>query len=162
MAEYAGKGTTALSIIGTALGGLAVAGGHLSNAAYPAQARASYEGSPACQHDVAMAMAMAEKDAEISRLTSEKYADKVRDDAKQYGIEVYKELKQDITELNNKMNDKWTDQMVVNANLTNGMTALKGQVLSTADLVAQITKTAVPRSAICDFSGSCSGCGSTV
>lgn len=164
MAEYqAGRGTTALGIIGTVLGGAAVAGGGigglLGGNGYYAQ---SYEGSMACHHDIDTAERMAAKDAEIARLRSEKYADQVREDAKQYGIEVYKELKKDITDLKDRMSDKWTDQMVVNANLSNGMTALKGQVVSTADLVAQITRTAVPQSAICNFGGSGCGCGNNI
>lgn len=51
---------------------------------------------------------------------------------------------------------------VVNANLSNGLTALSGQAASTAQLVAQITKTAVPSSAICNFNSGCGSCCSSV
>jgi hypothetical protein len=49
-------------------------------------------------------------------------------------------------------NDK--AQAVVNANLNASVVALNGQVAQTAATLAGITKTAVPRSSICDF-----GCG---
>ena len=158
MADYvAGRGTTALGIIGTVLGGIGTVA-----AAHPGVATAaSYEGSGACMHDIETTKECAAKDAEIARLKAEKYADGVREDAKQYGIEVYKELKKDITELKDAQAAKWTDQMVVNANLSNAVTALDGQAKSTANLVAQITRTAVPQSAICNFGGGC-GCGNNI
>lgn len=178
MAEYvAGRGTTALGIIGTVLGGIGTAAAMAGNAApmgaaYPYNYAPSYDynGQVACQHDICNAERMAEKDAEIARLRSEKYADGVRDEAKQYGIEVYKELKGNLTEvtkeltekidaLKEKQSEKWTDQAVINANITNAITALNGQVKSTADLVGQITRTAVPKSAICSFDGRDGGCG---
>lgn len=175
MAEYvAGRGTTALGVIGTVLGGIgtaaAMAGNPIGGYPYNYNPSSDYNGQVACKHDIASAERMAEKDAEIARLKSEKYADAVRDEAKQYGIEVYKELKGNLTEvtkeltqkidfLKEKQSEKWTDQAVINANITNAITALDGQVKSTAGLVAQITKTAVPESAICSFSGRNGGCG---
>ena len=136
-------------------------------------APAPYERTGACMHDVECAKESAAKDAEIAMLKSERYADKVREDAKQYGIEVYKELKGNITEvtkqitdeiaaIKEKENNRWTDQLVVNANISNGLTALSGQVKGTADLVAQITRTAVPKSAICNFDCGCNGCGNNI
>ena len=133
-----------------------------------------YQKSGACMHDIETTERIAEKDAKIAKLESERYADGVRDEAKQYGIEVYKELKGNLTEvtreltakiddLKERQNDKWTDQAVINANITNGMTALNGQVQATSALVAQITKTAVPKSAICDFGCGCNtGCGNNI
>ena len=158
MAEYtAGRGTTAMSIIGTVLGGVNALGGTgILNGG------ATFETHGATMHDIEDAQKLAAKDAEIAQLRSERYADGVLDKAKEYGIEVYKELKKDITELKDGQSLKWADQMVINANVTNGLTALKGQVDTTAAVVAQITKTAVPRSAICDFGGGCSGCGNNV
>ena len=185
MAEYvAGRGTTALGVVGTVLGGIGTAaamanGGNLlgnwgngcnngcwNNGGYNGYAypvNVPYQASTACMHDVETAERIASKDAEIARLQSERYADSVRDDAKQYGIEIYKELKKDITEIKDTNNNRWTDQMVVNANLTNGMTAMNGQIQATANLVAQITRTAVPQSAICSFgeNRSC-GCGTNI
>lgn len=170
MAEYlAGRGTTALGIIGTVLGGLGAAG-MLSGGGTPLLnngSGAAFETHGATMHDIEDMQKIAEKDAEIAQLKSERYADSVRDDAKQYGIEIYKELKKDITELKDAQNIKWTDQMVVNANLTNAITAMDGQQKATAALVGQITRTAVPQSAICNFGCGCNsgcntGCGNNV
>lgn len=162
MADYvAGRGTTALGIIGTVLGGIGTAA-----AAHPgiaAAAAAPYEATGACMHDVDTAQKMAAKDAEIAQLKSEKYADGVEDRAKQYVIEAYKDLAGRINDMKDKQNDKWTDQMVVNAQLSDAITALDGKASGTANLVAQITRTAVPQNAICNFGGGCnSGCGNNV
>lgn len=162
MAEYvAGRGTTALGIVGTVLGGIGTAAMAGGLPVLGGRAAAPYEAQGACMHDLDQTKALAEKDAAIARLEAERSADKVRDDAKQYVIEVYKELKKDITELKDAQSAKWTDQMVVNANLSNAITALDGQAKSTAALVGQITRTAVPQSAICNFGGSC-GCGNSI
>lgn len=84
------------------------------------------------------------KDAEISRLESEKYTNNAV-------IDLYKYIDGELKSMREQLNAKWTEQAVVNANLSNGLTALSGQAASTAQLVAQITKTAVPSSAICNF-----------
>lgn len=170
MADYvAGRGTTALGIIGTVLGGIGTVA-----AAHPGiGASAAYEASGATMHDIDDVKEVAALKAEIGQLKSEKYADGVREDAKQYGIEIYKELKGNLTEvtreltekidsLKEKQSEKWADQMVVNANLSNAITALDGQVKATAALVGQITRTAVPQSAICNFGGSCGSCSNNI
>ena len=161
MADYvAGRGTTAMSIIGTVLGGLGVLGNHAGTILNSGDA---YEYHNATMHDIEDTQKLAAKDAEIAQLKSEKYADAVRDDAKQYGIEIYKELAGKINELKDAQSLKWTDQMVVNAQVSDAITALDGKATNTASLVAQITRTAVPQSAICNFGGGCNGgCGSNV
>ena len=172
MADYvAGKGTTAMSIIGTVLGGLGVLGNHAGTMFNSGDA---YEYHNATMHDIEDTQKLAAKDAEIAQLKSEKYADAVRDDAKQYGIEIYKELKGNLTQVTNDLSaqisalkdresDKWTDQAVINANVTNAITALNGQVSTTANLVAEITRTAVRQDAICNFkNGGCSSCGNNI
>ena len=50
-------------------------------------------------------------------------------------------------------NDK--AQAVVNANLNASVVTLNGQVAATAATLAGITRTAVPRSSICDFCNPC-------
>ena len=72
MAEYvAGRGTTALGIIGTVLGSIGTAGSGLN--LLGANPAAVYENSSVCVHDMQMTQELAKKDAEISRLESEKY-----------------------------------------------------------------------------------------
>lgn len=150
MAEYvAGRGTTALGIIGTVLGSIGAAGSGLN--LLGANPAAVYENSNVCVHDMQMAQELAQKDAQISRLESEKYADSV-------GLGLYKYIDGELKSIREQSNTKWTEQAVVNANLSNGLTALSGQAASTAQLVAQITKTAVPSSAICNFNSGCGSC----
>lgn len=161
MADYvAGRGTTAMSIIGTVLGGISALGGNgmlLNNGT-----AAAYEYHNATMHDIEDVQKLAAKDAEIAQLKAERTARDVEDRAKQYSIEVYKELAGKINEMKDMQNAKWTDQMVTNAQISDAITALDGKATNTASLVAQITRTAVPQSAICNFGGSCSGCGSNV
>lgn len=150
MAEYvAGRGTTALGIIGTVLGSIGTVGSGLN--LLGANPAAVYENSNVCVHDMQMAQELAQKDAQISRLESEKYADSV-------GLGLYKYIDGELKSIREQSNTKWTEQAVVNANLSNGLTALSGQAASTAQLVAQITKTAVPSSAICNFNSGCGSC----
>ena len=153
MAEYvAGRGTTALGIIGTVLGSIGTAGG-LSLLGAPAQAALAYENTGACMHDVQTMQEMAEKDSQIARLESEKYTNNAV-------IDLYKYVDGELKNLRADSNNKWTDQAVINANLSNGLTAVNGQVQSIAQTVANITRTAVPSSAICNFGG-CSTCGTS-
>lgn len=157
--QYAGMGTKALSILGTTLGGIAVAGPALLNTLGAGRV-VSYEGTGACMHDIETVKQMGEKDAEIARLKSEKYADGVREDAKQYSIEIYKDLAGKINEVKDEQVKKWTEQAVTNAIVSDSITALTGTTQTLAGTLAQITKIAVPQSAICDFGASRSGCNS--
>lgn len=150
MAEYvAGRGTTALGIIGTVLGGIGAAGNGLN--LLGANPAAVYENSNICVHDAQMMQELAQKDAQIARLDSKQYTN----DAV---IDLYKYVDGEFKTIREQLNAKWTEQAVVNANLSNGLTALSGQAASTAQLVAQITKTAVPSSAICNFNSGCGSC----
>ena len=155
MAEYvAGKGTTALGIIGTVLGSIgtaSVAGNGLLSGLTGKQAVAPYEMTGACMHDVNTLKELMAKDAEIAKYKSEKYADGV-------GIELYKYIDGELKDIRATQNAKWTDQAVINATMNQGLTALSGQVTAVANTVNQITKVAVPQSSICNFG--CCGCNS--
>ncbi len=150
-----------MSIIGTVLGGISALGGNAGGLLNNGTA-AAYEYHNATMHDIEDAQKLAAKDAEIAQLKSEKYADAVREDAKQYSIEIYKELAGKINDMKDISNAKWTDQMVVNAQISDAITALDGKANNTANLVAQITRTAVPQSSICNFGCSNGGCGANV
>lgn len=154
MAEYvAGRGTTALGIIGTVLGSIGTAGSGLN--LLGANPAAVYENNAVCVHDMQMTQELAQKDAQIARLESKQYTN----DAV---IDLYKYVDGEFKTMREQLNAKWTEQAVVNANLSNGLTALSGQAASTAQLVAQITKTAVPSSAICNFNSGCGSCSGSV
>lgn len=152
MAEWAtnGKGNlgVALGSIGTGLGilnnGMGLLGGLGRGGAYEVQG--------ACMHDVDMAQKLAQKDSEISQLKGERYTNNAV-------IDLYKYVNSELTSMKEKAAANWTDQAVINANVSTGITTLKGQVDGIASTVAGITKTAVPSSAICNFG--CGGCGAT-
>ena len=155
MAEYvAGKGTTALGIIGTVLGSIGTAGvagngGLLSGLTGKQAVATPFEMTGACMHDVDTLKELMAKDAEIAKYKSEKYADGV-------GIELYKYIDGELKDIRATQNAKWTDQAAINANVNQGLTALSGQVAAVANTVGQITKVAVPQSSVCNFG--CCGC----
>ena len=167
MAEFvAGRGTEALGIIGTVLGGAALAGnGGLGNilggvlgnnratdtclasalgAAIP-QMMNNADGNGTqhkmTQYEIGLIEKSYAKDIEIAELKSERYTDNA------------------IRELKDQAAVKWADQAVINANVNTGLTALGGQVASVADTVAHITQTVIPTKVICNTGCNCNGNG---
>ena len=150
MAEFvAGKGTTALGIIGTVLGSLGVAGnngmglnlfGNNTNGCCS-------EDHVVNRYEAAQSAKIADLETKIALRDANTYSD-------QKLLEVYKYFDGEIKDIRSIIcaNDK--GQAIVNANLNASIVALNGQVAQTAATLAGITKTAVPRSSICDF-----GCG---
>lgn len=167
MAEFvAGKGTTALGIIGTALGSLAVAGGNVLggltgngwNNGCANGVAGPYSAAGCCsenhlvnRYEMAQEQKISELQSQISLRDANTYSD-------QKLLEVYKYFDGEIKDIRATMcaNDK--AQAVVNANLNASIVTLNGQVAQTAATLAGITRTAVPRSSICDFGCGC-GCG---
>lgn len=99
--------------------------------------------------DINISEALAERDSTIAMLQSEKYADGV-------GLGIYKYFDGKIKELS----DTICEQKVFNATATGTMKVLADQIGALQTLTNSITRTAVPESAICDFSGR-SGCNCT-
>lgn len=179
MAEWvAGKGTTALGIIGTTLGGLAVANGGAGNilggilggnrqpsdtatiaamAAIPALVNsASNSGQLEADRKVTscemnLIRENYSKDMEIAQLKAEQSTDaKI--------LDLYKWTDGQIKDLRETQNAKWTEQAVINATTTTGITTLKGQVDSVTAAVNAITQTVVPQRVICNTGcGTCNG-----
>jgi len=180
MAEWvAGKGTTALGIIGTTLGGLAVANGGAGNilgrvlrgnnrkgsgtrtiaamAAIPALVNsASNSGQLEADRkvtscEIELIRENYSKDMEIAQLKAEQSMDaKV--------LDLYKWTDGQIKDLRETQNAKWTEQAVINATVTTGITTLKGQVDSVTAAVNAITQTVVPQRVICNTGcGTCNG-----
>lgn len=125
MAEFvAGRGTTALDIIGTVLGGL----GTLANgtnilglgSSSTNSASTPFEMTGACMHDVDIAKELMAKDAQIAKLESEKYADSV-------GLKLYEYVEGQLKAITATQNDKWATQLVVNSNLNGGLSSLNAQ-----------------------------------
>lgn len=174
MAEWiAGKGTTALGIIGTVLGGAAVANGGVGNllggvlggnrqndmaaaamaAAIPALVTSVANGSTleaerkvtSCEID--LIKDNYNKDMQIAKLEADRATDgKI--------LDLYKWVDGEMKTMREGQNAKWTDQAVINATVTNGLTALNGQVSEVRAAVAAITQTVVPQRVICN-----TGCG---
>lgn len=162
MAEYnAGRGTTALGIVGTVLGslgtagalgnGVSILGGNNQRAPY-------YEAQCACQADIHSVKDLMAKDAEIAELKSEKYADK-------NGLELYKyidgelkDIRKDIEVNKDNANAQFAQQAVYNATANGTMSTIAGQIAGLQTVVNQITQVAVPTSALCTFGCGCNKC----
>ena len=126
MAEYvAGKGTTALGIIGTALGGLANAGGLLNMGG----------GSNYITKDEACLMQeLSSKDSKISLLEADKYTDQKLTD-------VYKDLNAQISNLQAQI----AHQAVYNATMNGTIGCIQSQIAQ----LQSLTKLVVPNTSVC-------------
>jgi hypothetical protein len=150
MAEFmAGKGTTALGIIGTVLGSIgtaaAVNGGGLLNLG--GNMAACSDDHTVNRYELAQEQKIAKLESQLALRDANTYAD-------QKLLELYKYFDGEIKDIRSTIcaNDK--AQAVINANLNASIVALNGQVAQTAATLAGITRTAVTSSSICDF-----GCG---
>ena len=148
MAEFvAGKGTTALGIIGTVLGSLGVAGNNGMGLNILGNGNCCTEDHLVNRYEAAQAAKIADLETKIALRDANTYSD-------QKLLEVYKYFDGEIKDIRTTICANREAQAVVNANLNASVVALNGQVAATAATLAGITRTAVPRSSICDF-----GCG---
>lgn len=151
MGEFASKGVAGsglgLGIAGTALGVLNsgvlnggmpwLMGGNCANRGYGY----GYMG------DVGLSEALAQRDAEIARLQAKAYSD-------ESDLAIYKYFDGKLEEINKRL----CEQAVFNATANGTMSVLASQINELKVLTGSITRTAVPKSAICDFDAGC-GCG---
>lgn len=152
MAEFvAGKGTTALGIIGTVLGSLGVAG---NNGMGLNLLGGNNMGKCGCSEDHLVNRYEAAQQAKIADLETKIALRDANTYSDQKLLEVYKYFDGEIKDIRTTICANREAQAVVNANLNASVVALNGQVAATAATLAGITRTAVPRSSICDF-----GCG---
>jgi hypothetical protein len=153
MAEFvAGKGTTALGVIGTVLGsiGTAAATGLLNgNGLFNNGACGCSEDHVVNRYELAQEQKIASLESQIALRDANTYSD-------QKLLEVYKYFDGELKDIRATMcaNDK--GQAIVNANLNASIVALNGQISQTAATLAGITRVAVPKNQICDFC--CTGC----
>lgn len=151
MAEFvAGKGTTALGIIGTVLGSLGVAGNNGMGL------NLFGNGTGGCSEDHLVNRYEAAQQAKIAELETKVALRDANTYADQKLLEVYKYFDGEIKDIRSTMSENDKAQAVVNANLNASLVALTGQVAQTAATLAGITRVAVPKSQICDFC--CTGC----
>lgn len=149
MAEFvAGRGTQALGIIGTILGGLATVG--MGNGLLGNCGAMTYEKSYATMHDVDDAKMIAQKDSEIAQLKAQQTVDaKI--------VDTYKTLANMISSLKEDENKKWTDQMVVNAQLTSAVNVNTNNLVALQRKVDGFTKVVIPSTSVCNTGCNCSG-----
>lgn len=156
MGEFASKGVAGAGlgtgIAGLSLGVLNSAGGLLGGGWGNGWGRngwgngygCGWNGYGACgagqAFDMEVSNALACRDAEIAQLKAEKYADGV-------GLEIYKYFDGQLKDIRQTL----CDQAVFNATANGTMSAIAGQLKDTQALLASITRTAVPQSAVCDF-----------
>ena len=155
MGEFASKGVAGaglgLGIAGTALGVLNGGWGNLLGGygrnyggygcGYGGYGYGAYG-------DVGISEALAERDAEIARLSAKAYSD-------ESDLTLYKYFDGKIKELNDKMNE----QAVFNATVNGALGTITNQIAQLQTLVGSITRTAVPASAVCSFTpATTSGC----
>ena len=150
----AGAGTTALGIIGTTLGGLAtaMAGG---NALTGTRVATPFENQGVCQHDMDLMEKLNDAKAKIASLEAQKYSDAS-------DLKLYEHFDKKISELKETMNARFSAQEVINANVNAAINVIKSQVAVSAAVLSSITKTAVPKSVICDFNAGCGTCQTSV
>jgi len=137
MAEYvAGRGTTALGIIGTALGGLSALGGLGGMMAHAAPMDGS--NTYVTRYEMQMAQQLAAKDSEIALIKSEQNTEvKIAD--------VYERIMTRVNADKNEQNAINMNQAVLNATQTGAIASIQRQV----DILNCLTKVVVPNSSIC-------------
>jgi len=135
MSDYIAKqGTTALGIIGTALGGLATAGGLTGILG----GNVSAEDRPVTRHELEQAQIIAAKDSEIALLKSEQNTEvKITD--------VYERIMTRVNADARAQADVNAAQAVYNA--TNGATV--GVINSQVQQLMALTKLVVPADSVC-------------
>ena len=141
MAEYvAGKGTTALGIIGTALGGIAAAGGNLLGGGM-----ACSENTPVSRYDMTMQRELSQKEAEIAYLKGQNETDgKI--------VDAYTRLDSKISALAERVQVNKDEQYGINMQqaVYNGTnTAALGCLQSQVATLMALTKTVIPNTSVC-------------
>jgi hypothetical protein len=117
---------------------------------------------PACSEDhfinryeAGQAARIAELETEVKLRDANTYTDQKLLDLYKYFDGENKQIRADICDMR-------AQQGVINANLMSSIDVLKSQAADTRSLVASITKTAVPTSAICNFGCGCSSCNGNI
>lgn len=141
MSEYVAKGgTTALGIIGTVLGSIGTAAsgalgvGKLTGGS-------SMNDTERCKD---MMMRLSEQDAKVARLEGEKYTDNNI-------LKLYEYLDGRLRGIEKQVNDNAAAQAVINCQANSAIQLLNQNIAAINNTLALITKTAVPKSIVVDF-----------
>jgi hypothetical protein len=142
MADYmgAGKGTTALAILGTVLGSLGVAGnggfGLFNNNAM------CHENTPVNRYELGQEQKIAELQSQVALRDANTYSD-------QKLLEVYKYFDGELKDIRAHMCENEKLQAVINAKFESGFAVLNTQVACISNTINSLTKTVIPNSSIC-------------
>lgn len=152
MADYvAGKGTTALGTVGTVLGSIGTAGvlgnGNLLGGLF---------GNGNCREPMVSRFEL-EQEQRIADLKSQVALRDANTYSDQKLLALWEKFDSELKEIRQTACDKWAAQGIINAKVDSGLAALNANLAGITATVDSITRTAVPRSAICDF-GCHSGC----
>lgn len=133
----AGRGTTAMSIIGTVLGSigtLAAGGGMFNNG----NGGCCSENMPVSRYELSLQQKISEQGSEIGLLKADKYTD-------QKIVEVYNAINPQI----NAIKDELRNIAVYQATNTSTISCLGGQVQAMQNMLNGLTKVVIPKSSIC-------------
>lgn len=99
---------------------------------------------------------MAQRNAEIAFYRAKSYSDET-------GLEAYKYIDSRLRAIEERIHNNEVQQVAFNSTTTAALTALQGQTTTLQQLIASITRMAVPESAICNFNSCCNnGCNTVV
>lgn len=130
-------------------------------------------GNMATKADVENAKELAEKDATIALLKSNSETDaKMKDvyiaaaerdnNIRKEMNDEFKEIRAEMREIVEKQGAVNTEQAVFNAKADTAIGVIKNSMANIDNVLNDITKVGVRRSAICDFGGGCSGCSGNI
>ena len=156
MAEYqAGRGTTALGIVGTILGSIGTAG-TLGGGLLGGNGYACSENMPVNRYELEQEQKIAKLESQVALRDANTYSD-------QKLLEVYKYFDGELKEIRAGMCASDKAQAVINAKFESGFAILNTQVGSISTTIANLTKTVIPNSSVCPGWGTVavqsSGCG---
>lgn len=136
--EYAGKGTTALGVVGTVLGSIGTAGVLGGGNLFGLGGNQSGDNAPVNRYELAQESKIAKLEADIALRDANIYNDQKLNDLKNYV-----DCKFD------KVNGELRDIAVYQATNTAAISCLGQQINGIQAVLGSITKTIVPNSAIC-------------
>jgi hypothetical protein len=161
MAEYiAGRGTTALGIVGTVLGSLGTANA-LGGAGLPLVGKAGapyFEASCACMNDIKNTKELMDKDARIAKLESERYTVETELQLYKYFDGELKDIRHTIEVNKDNANARFAEQAVYNATVNGTLGTVTGQIAALQTIVNSITKAVVPSNVVCAVNNCCNTC----
>lgn len=153
MGEYASKGVAGAGL-GTGIAGLSLgvlnAMGNGLGLGSSVLGRAT---GVTTATEMSYSEALAARDAEIARLNAKAYSD-------ESDLAVYKYFESKITSINERINSMELSQAQTNSAVNASLNVLNGQVQAANETLSNITRTAIPTSAICNFNSTCN-CSST-